>query len=60
MAKFLNFCALLAVACCVFMTAQYAAAAPKLTVRIYHGESEGFVRGTQSPAILYANGTDTG
>ena len=54
MAKFTNLCVLLA-ACCVFMTAQYAAAAPKLTVRIYHGESRKYVQGTLSPAILLAN-----
>ena len=55
---------LLLVACCVFMsTLQYAtvtSAPPKLTVRIYHGESERFIRGTVMPEILMANGGDPG
>lgn len=62
MAKFMNLCALL-VACCVFISAQYAAAAPTrptLTVRIYHGQSQKLLLGTKSPAILHADGVYPG
>ena len=55
----MNLCTLL-VACCVFMSAlQYATvtfAPTRLTVRIYHRDSQSYIRGTVIPEILTANG----
>lgn len=49
-------------ACCIFLSVNYASAAPAKTptVKIVHAISERYIRGVTSPAILEANGATGG